>query len=100
MVDCGRGGRYDGVGRAFGRARPATGFTLDLRRLATLVGDREMAKVIVAPDDPDPALAKQVALLREQGNAVIVALPGETAEGMSTVRALVRDGKEWRVIDR
>ena len=100
VVDCGRGGRYDGVGRAFGRARPATGFTLDLRRLAMLVGDRETAKVIVAPDDPDPALAKQVALLREQGNAVIVALPGEATEGTSTERALVRDGKEWRVIDR
>ena len=30
----GRGGRYDGIGKAFGRARPATGFTLDLRQLA------------------------------------------------------------------
>jgi ATP phosphoribosyltransferase regulatory subunit len=33
----GNGGRYDGVGRAFGRARPATGFTLDLRQLADVV---------------------------------------------------------------
>ena len=30
----GNGGRYDGIGKAFGRARPATGFTLDLRQLA------------------------------------------------------------------
>ena len=30
----GRGGRYDDVGRAFGRARPATGFSIDLRALA------------------------------------------------------------------
>jgi ATP phosphoribosyltransferase regulatory subunit len=37
----GRGGRYDGIGRAFGRARPATGFTLDLRQLAGIVA-REM----------------------------------------------------------
>ena len=29
-----RGGRYDEVGRAFGRARPATGFSIDLRSLA------------------------------------------------------------------
>jgi ATP phosphoribosyltransferase regulatory subunit HisZ len=29
-----KGGRYDGIGKAFGRARPATGFTLDLRQLA------------------------------------------------------------------
>jgi ATP phosphoribosyltransferase regulatory subunit len=29
-----RGGRYDEVGRAFGRSRPATGFSIDLRSLA------------------------------------------------------------------
>jgi len=34
----GRGERYDGIGKAFGRARPATGFTLDLRQLAGLTG--------------------------------------------------------------
>ncbi len=33
----GKGGRYDGIGKAFGRARPATGFTLDLRQLADLL---------------------------------------------------------------
>jgi ATP phosphoribosyltransferase regulatory subunit len=32
-----KGGRYDGIGKAFGRARPATGFTLDLRQLAGLL---------------------------------------------------------------
>jgi len=30
-----RGGRYDEVGRAFGRARPATGFSIDLRALGS-----------------------------------------------------------------
>jgi ATP phosphoribosyltransferase regulatory subunit len=33
----GNGGRYDGIGKAFGRARPATGFTFDLRQLADVV---------------------------------------------------------------
>jgi ATP phosphoribosyltransferase regulatory subunit len=33
----GNGGRYDGIGKSFGRARPATGFTLDLRQLAGVV---------------------------------------------------------------
>jgi len=33
----GNGGRYDGIGRSFGRARPATGFTLDLRQLASVL---------------------------------------------------------------
>jgi len=32
-----RGGRYDEVGKAFGRARPATGFSIDLRALAGVV---------------------------------------------------------------
>jgi ATP phosphoribosyltransferase regulatory subunit len=30
-----RGGRYDEVGKAFGRARPATGFSIDLRGLVS-----------------------------------------------------------------
>jgi ATP phosphoribosyltransferase regulatory subunit len=34
-----RGGRYDEVGRAFGRARPATGFSIDLRSLAGAVAE-------------------------------------------------------------
>jgi len=34
----GNGGRYDGIGKAFGRARPATGFTLYLRQLAGIAG--------------------------------------------------------------
>ena len=29
----GNGGRYDGIGKAFGRSRPATGFTFYLRQL-------------------------------------------------------------------
>ena len=99
-VDCGRGGRYDGVGRAFGRARPATGFTLDLRRLAALVGAIHSADAIVAPDDPDPALAGQIALLRTGGEAVVVALPGEVNDGGPARRTLVRHGNEWRVVTR
>jgi ATP phosphoribosyltransferase regulatory subunit len=38
----GRGERYDGIGKAFGRARPATGFTLDLRQLARLGSDTNL----------------------------------------------------------
>ena len=33
-----RGGRYDEVGKAFGRLRPATGFSIDLRSLAGASG--------------------------------------------------------------
>jgi ATP phosphoribosyltransferase regulatory subunit len=94
IVDCGRGGRYDGVGRAFGRARPATGFTLDLRKLAALGAESAPRPIIHAPDDPDPALGRAIAALRARGAAVVVALPGETGVG---VRRLVADRGEWRV---
>ena len=36
-----QGGRYDEVGRVFGRARPATGFSLDLRELALAGSDTQ-----------------------------------------------------------
>jgi ATP phosphoribosyltransferase regulatory subunit len=100
VVDCGRGGRYDGVGRAFGRARPATGFTLDLRRLACLAVDHGTRAAIAAPDDPDPALAHAIAALRATGETVVVLLPGEAATSHHDARILVRDGNEWRVVAR
>jgi ATP phosphoribosyltransferase regulatory subunit len=39
-----RGGRYDEVGKAFGRARPATGFSIDLRSLASAAGGKAKRK--------------------------------------------------------
>jgi len=39
-----RGGRYDEVGKAFGRARPATGFSIDLRSLASAAGQKGRRK--------------------------------------------------------
>jgi len=39
-----RGGRYDEVGKAFGRARPATGFSIDLRSLASAAGQKAKRK--------------------------------------------------------
>lgn len=94
VVDCGRGGRYDGVGRAFGRARPATGFTLDLRRLAALGTAPAQASIVRAPDVADAALARAIAALRARGEAVVVALPGEPDVGGRRL-ALVRG--EWQV---
>jgi ATP phosphoribosyltransferase regulatory subunit len=65
-----RGGRYDDVGRAFGRARPATGFSSDLRELARL---REGAplRAILAPAGEDGELAAMVEGLRGAGEVVI-----------------------------
>lgn len=69
------GGRYDEVGELFGRARPATGFSMDLRGLAGL-GAAELPPGILAPYSQDAALLEQIAALRAQGEMVVVDLPG------------------------
>ncbi|HQO29274.1 MAG TPA: ATP phosphoribosyltransferase regulatory subunit, partial [Accumulibacter sp.] len=93
------GGRYDGVGQAFGRARPATGFSLDLRELARAVVSISPAMAILAPYAPeDGALAMQIADLRHRGEIVIERLPGEAAyDGPPADRQLCCRQGEWRV---
>ena len=74
------GGRYDKVGRAFGRDRAATGFSLDLRELARLVDTPAPHRTIVAPLVVGAAvrfLREEVARLRAAGEIVLDALPGE-----------------------
>jgi ATP phosphoribosyltransferase regulatory subunit len=75
-----RGGRYDEVGEAFGRARPAAGFSLYLRELATLLPSAPAHAAIRAPWSNDAALGASIAGLREQGEIVIQVLPGHEQE--------------------
>jgi ATP phosphoribosyltransferase regulatory subunit len=94
-----RGGRYDEVGATFGRARPATGFTMDLRQLAALAPREEAAERIVAPSLDDPALKEAIAKLRDAGNVVVVEMPGtekHRAELGCERKLEMKDGK-WRV---
>jgi ATP phosphoribosyltransferase regulatory subunit len=89
------GGRYDGAGAAFGRARPATGFSLDLRELARLAPCGKVPGAIAVPLAPaDLALANRIAELRAAGEVVVEQLPGETAvDGIRIDRRLhLRDG--------
>lgn len=69
-----RGGRYDGIGRKFGRARFATGFSLDLRKLSAGLPTARPAAAIAAPWVDDPALLAKIADLRSQGKVVIQSL--------------------------
>ena len=74
-----RGGRYDEVGKAFGRARAATGFSMDLRELASARPNGGIKSGVLAPYKPnDAALQKRIAALRARGEIVIVDLPGHT----------------------
>jgi ATP phosphoribosyltransferase regulatory subunit len=74
-----RGGRYDEIGKAFGRARPATGFSMDLKALLPLVADEPARGAILAPEQPDAAARAEIDRLRASGETVIAALPGHNA---------------------
>ncbi len=75
-----RGGRYDHVGEAFGRARPATGFSLDLRELARLMPIAERKNAIIAPWSQEKSLRIKINELRGAGEIVIQSLPGHESE--------------------
>ena len=96
-----RGGRYDEIGRLFGRARPACGFSLDLKLLFRLASDRSQADQtsIFAPVSQDPALQGRIRALRKQGRRVICGLPGQTAGAreMGCGETLVEQEGEWRL---
>ena len=95
------GGRYDRVGKAFGRARPAVGFSLDLRELVwRLPTATAMAGAVLAPLDADAALAEEVAVLRARGEIVVTALPGHhgTWNEAGCDRQLVKRGDRWAVV--
>ncbi|MCP1314919.1 ATP phosphoribosyltransferase regulatory subunit [Halomonas sp. 707D7] len=75
-----KGGRYDDTGRAFGRARPATGFSMDLKQLASLAAASPAPSSIWAPSTDDESLQTAIDALRRQGERVIQALPGQRTE--------------------
>lgn len=92
-----RGGRYDGVGKDFGRARPATGFSMDLREIARLAASCQPVGAILAPySTPGSSLATRVSTLRAQGEVVVELLPGESgSEGPLCDRHLVECNGQW-----
>lgn len=97
-----QGGRYDSVGAAFGRPRPATGFTADLRTMATLAngaGEPRERGAIWAPAGDDDGLRARIRELREN-ETVIQALPGETQSPseLGCERQLVLENGQWRVV--
>lgn len=94
-----KGGRYDEIGRDFGRARPATGFSADLKTLVELSSDvLQTAQQVLAPAEEDSALLAKVSQLRSEGMRVIYALPGAEPASECTAELVLRDG-EWVVID-
>jgi len=94
-----RGGRYDHVGEAFGRARPATGFSMDLRELARLLPCADLKKSIRAPWGKSPELCARISELRGKGEVVIQSMPGQEneQEEFDCDRELVLDNGRWNL---
>jgi ATP phosphoribosyltransferase regulatory subunit len=95
-----RGGRYDDIGRAFGRARPATGFSIDLRELARL-HEGAAARAILAPAGGDAAVDALVEKLRAAGQIVIRRLgDDDRIDGLECDREIRSVHGVWQVVDR
>lgn len=93
-----KGGRYDAIGKDFGRARPATGFSTDLKVLADLTVDTNgNAGSILAPQGNESELLSKIAELRSQGERVVQQLPGDTSDDAGVERRLVKQGDSWVV---
>jgi len=95
----GRGGRYDEVGKAFGRARPATGFSIDLRDIAriTQLGAPPHAGIL-APAMEDSRLQQKVSELRACGERVVQEFPDCERDELECDRELRLQNGEWKVV--
>ena len=98
-----QGGRYDDIGADFGRARPATGFSTDLKTLVSLgrATLTEPAEGVWAPHSADPLLWEQICKLRGQGMRVVQALDGQhdaaaRDAGCNRLLSLINDS--WTVV--
>ena len=97
-----KGGRYDEIGKVFGRARPATGFSTDLKMLAglqqqaTKLAQQPQVAMIAAPaamlrDAAGRALLKD---LRAKGERVILQAAG-VALPANCVQQIIRKADQW-----
>jgi ATP phosphoribosyltransferase regulatory subunit len=96
-----RGGRYDGIGAAFGVSRPATGFSIDLKALASLKNPLPAPEVVMAPYVPeDAALQDRITSLRQQGFIVIQEFPGSSTDAIyrRITKALCKMDNQWQMI--
>jgi ATP phosphoribosyltransferase regulatory subunit len=92
------GGRYDEIGKAFGRARPATGFSMDLRELSRLMKPQSYPKAISAPyQRKNTELESKIEQLRKSGQIVVVELPEQKGKSLDCDRQLILHDGQWIV---
>ncbi len=94
------GGRYDDLGKSFGRARAATGFSMDLRQLYRLLPPQAAKLGVCAPHADDATLRDKIAQLRAAGEAVVVDLLGDATlrSELQCDRELVLRNGVWQIV--
>jgi len=94
-----KGGRYDDVGEAFGRARPATGFSADLRQCLSFSKLKPRSdNLIYAPFNTDRELKTVIQQLRNQGEKVVIGFEQEQSHVYD--REIIQQNGQWKLIDR
>ena len=96
-----QGGRYDSIGEAFGRARPATGFSADLITLANCSDESYSVPAgIAAPVVQDEQLWSLISQLRAQGERVIESLSDQADDSALSGcnRKIVNQQGQWQVV--
>jgi ATP phosphoribosyltransferase regulatory subunit len=107
-----RGGRYDGIGAVFGRARPATGFDVSLKQLLSRTADsaraiwvpwvtgdtsRDQDKQRLRDSERRERLLAEQKRLREAGEIVVCALSAEEPPPERCDRTLIEVDGTWTV---
>lgn len=91
-----QGGRYDGIGEHFGRARPATGFSCDLYALSA--GQFKQIEKIVAPKGTNQALLAAITTARQQGLSVIQLLGNDDLSSVpNATHQMIEVAGEWKI---
>lgn len=95
-----RGGRYDEIGARYGRNRPAVGFSLDIKLMASLAYDPGLKLAILAPWGEAPDLMNVIRALRAKGETVVTMLPGDKqyVDEFNCDRLLVEQDGAWVVV--
>lgn len=97
-----KGGRYDDTGAAYGRSRPATGFSADLKTLAKLTPERRSARPrrIYVPAQPDATLQQTVRQLRAEGEVLIQGFEAVAAEArtLDCTHRLAEHAGAWHIM--
>jgi ATP phosphoribosyltransferase regulatory subunit len=100
-----RGGRYDNIGAIFGRERPATGFSADLKILTALNKQNSIEQppreLIFAPYIEDVSLCETIRDLRAQGRTVVQQLPNQIggAAELNCTAVLVKNSEGVWVLE-